>query len=98
MEKWNIKAPIVMDGTSNFRDLGGYPANGGTTRKGCFYRSRMICRGWKKIRSHVFWILEVEVRWNNHRTESQKILHIIPYQCQTELMMKKVCYLYQKDF
>ena len=44
MEKWNIKAPIVMDGTSNFRDLGGYPANGGTTRKGCFYRSDALHR------------------------------------------------------
>lgn len=38
-KEWNISSPVPMDGPHNFRDLGGYPAQGGTTRKGCFFRS-----------------------------------------------------------
>lgn len=34
-----ISIPVKMDGAHNFRDLGGYPASGGMTRRGCFFRS-----------------------------------------------------------
>src|SRR4051794_17849913 len=30
---------VVLDGVHNFRDLGGYPADGGTTRWGSVYRA-----------------------------------------------------------
>lgn len=39
MERIAVSEPIKMDGTHNFRDLGGYPARGGRVRRGCFYRS-----------------------------------------------------------
>ena len=44
MKKWSVNFPVPMDGTCNFRDLGGYPANGGTIKKGCFYRSDALHR------------------------------------------------------
>ena len=44
MKKWSVNLPVPMDGTCNFRDLGGYPANGGTIKKGCFYRSDALHR------------------------------------------------------
>lgn len=61
MKKWSVNFPVPMDGTCNFRDLGGYPANGGTIKKDVFIDQmhyidyqRMICLGWKKRRSHMF--------------------------------------------
>lgn len=57
LESWNqgdVSIPIKMDGTRNFRDLGGYPAEGGITRKGSFFRSDALTelseadRAWMK--------------------------------------------------
>lgn len=39
MEAFLVSQPIKLDGPHNFRDLGGYPAENGTIRRGCFYRS-----------------------------------------------------------
>ena len=35
---------VVLDGVHNFRDLGGYPAEGGTTRWGLVYRADGLAR------------------------------------------------------
>lgn len=36
---WEVSKPFPMDGTHNFRDLGGYPAGNKRTRQGSFFRS-----------------------------------------------------------
>lgn len=38
-KKFTVQRPVKMDGPRNFRDLGGYPAKKGMTKKGVFYRS-----------------------------------------------------------
>ena len=39
MTQISVSEPVKMDGPHNFRDLGGYPAKDGTTRKGWIFRS-----------------------------------------------------------
>ena len=70
MKKWSVNFPVPMDGTCNFRDLGGYPANGGTIKKGCFYRSDALHR-----------LSEDDLSW----MEEKKITYVLDLRSRSEV-------------
>lgn len=70
MKKWSVNLPVPMDGTCNFRDLGGYPANGGTIKKGCFYRSDALHR-----------LSEDDLSW----MEEKKITYVLDLRSRSEV-------------
>ena len=70
MKKWSVNLPVPMDGTCNFRDLGGYPVNGGTIKKGCFYRSDALHR-----------LSEDDLSW----MEEKKITYVLDLRSRSEV-------------
>ena len=70
MKKWSVNLPVSMDGTCNFRELGGYPANEGTIKKGCFYRSDALHR-----------LSEDDLSW----MEEKKITYVLDLRSRSEV-------------
>lgn len=70
MKKWSVNLPVPLDGTCNFRELGGYPANEGTIKKGGFYRSDALNR-----------LSEDDLSW----MEEKKITYVLDLRSRSEV-------------
>ncbi len=68
MKKWSVNLPVPLDGTCNFRELGGYPANEGTIKKGGFYRSDALNR---LSEDDLSWMEEKKITYSNEKVECE---------------------------